>query len=149
MECIEPYSDDNMVYDDITGRYILTEKAFTDFGYDLRSQIMDGGYTSPDNIIKGFFRTVSDMVYAYIHSFSGNTPRQDKLIACVPSLRGIIMRAMLYQAAYYYFNGNGWLSTKPEERAAAIDMIGQDILAQTVPELGTSILYSGARIFRL
>ena len=149
MECIEPYSDDNMVYDEITGRYILTEKAFTDFGYDLRSQIMDGGYTSPDNIIKGFFRTVSDMVYAYIHSFSGNTTRQDKLIACVPSLRDIIMRAMLYQAVYVYFNGNLSLSTKPEERAAAIDMTCQDMLAQTVPELGTSILYSGARIFGL
>lgn len=143
MQPIQPYNDDYMVFDKLTGRYVLTEQAFIDFGYDLRSQIIDGGYTSPENIIKGFFRTVSDLVYGYIHSFSADNMRQDRLIATVPSLRNIIMQAMLYQAAFVYLNGNLTLSTKPEDKAAAIDSTCRDYLGQTVPEIGTSILYTG------
>lgn len=145
MNCIQPYSDDYMVFNKLTGRYVLTEQAFTDFGYDLRSQIIDS-YTSPENIIQGFFRTVSDMVYGYIHSFSANNMLQDYFIASLSSLRPTIMQAMLYQAAFMYLNGNLTLSTKPEDKAAAIDTTCRDYLDQTVPELRTSILYSGTRI---
>ena len=144
MDCkTYPYSDDYMVYDKITGRYVLTEAAFIEFGYDIRSQIIDGGMASPEQIIKGFFRTVSDTVYGYIHKFSANNMRQDTLIRKVPSLRPIIMQAMIYQAAYMYLNGNLLLSTKPEERERAIDDTCIEMLNQTVPEIGTSILYTG------
>lgn len=143
VQMIEPYDDDYMVFNKITKRYMLTEKAFIDFGYDIRNQIIDGGLTTPESIIYGFFRTVSDMTYAYIHRFSGNNVMQDRFIACVEELRPIIMQAMLYQAAYVYRNGNLSLSTKPEERDRAIDDTCKDILSQNVNCLGTSILYLG------
>lgn len=143
MNCIKPYNDDYMVFNKITGRYVLTEQAFIDFGYNLRDQIIEGGVVAPENIIQGFFRTVSDMVYGYIHSFSADNMRQDRFIAALPSLRNIIMKAMLYQAAFVYLNGNLTLSVKPEDKAAAIDTTCKDYLGQTVPELGTSILYTG------
>lgn len=138
-----PYDDDNMVFNKITGRYVLTENAFIAFGYDIRSQIVQGGMVSPENIIQGFLRTVSDLVYGYIHKFSADNMRQDRLIATLPSLRGIIMQAMLYQAAYVYLNGNLSLSTKPEERDRTMDSTCIEMLNQTAPEIGTSILYVG------
>lgn len=143
MQHIEPYNDDYMIFNKLTGRYVLTEQAFIDFGYDIRSQIISGGMTSPEQIIKGFFRTVSDIVYGYIHKFSADNLRQDRFIATLPSLRPIIMQAMLYQAAFVYLNGNLLLSTKPEERERAIDETCIEMLNQTVPEIGTSILYMG------
>lgn len=147
MNCIQPYNDDYMTFNKLTGRYVLTEQAFKEFGYDIRSQIIEGGMVTPENIINGFMRTVSDMVYGYIHQFSGNNARQDAFIATVPELRQIIMQAMLYQAAYMYANGNLSLSTKPEERERAIDNTCIDMLNQTVPSLGASILYSGEGIW--
>lgn len=138
-----PYDDDYMVFNKITGRYVLTENAFIAFGYDVRAQIIQGGMVSPENIIQGFMRTVSDLVYGYIHKFSADNMRQDRLIATLPSLRGIIMQAMLYQAAYVYLNGNMSLSSKPEERERAIDDTCIEMLNQTVPEIGTSILFTG------
>lgn len=143
MNCIEPYSDDYMVFNKITGRYVLTEQAFIDFGYNLRDQIIEGGMVAPENIIQGFFRTVSDMVYGYIHQFSADNMRQDRYISTLPSLREILMKAMLYQAAFVYLNGNLLLSIKPEERAAAIDKTCIDMLSQTAPEIKISILYAG------
>ena len=143
MQHIEPYNDDYMIFNKLTGRYVLIEQAFIDFGYDIRSQIISGGMTSPEQIIKGFFRTVSDIVYGYIHKFSADNLRQDRFIATLPSLRPIIMQAMLYQAAFVYLNGNLLLSTKPEERERAIDETCIETLNQTVPEIGTSILYMG------
>ena len=143
MQHIEPYNDDYMIFNKVTGRYVLTEQAFIDYGYDIRSQIISGGMTSPEQIIKGFFRTVSDIVYGYIHKFSADNMRQDRFIATLPSLRPIIMQAMLYQAAFVYLNGNLLLSTKPEERERAIDETCIEMLNQTVPEIGTSILYMG------
>ena len=143
MQHIEPYNDDYMIFNKLTGRYVLIEQAFIDFGYDIRSQIISGGMTSPEQIIKGFFRTVSDIVYGYIHKFSADNLRQDRFIATLPSLRPIIMQAMLYQAAFVYLNGNLLLSTKPEERERAIDETCIEMLNQTVPEIGTSILYMG------
>lgn len=138
-----PYDDDYMIFDKLTGRYMLTEQAFLDYGFDIRSQIIDGGYTSPEQIIKGFFRTVTNLVYGYIHGFSANNMAQDRLIAKLPSMRNIIMQAMLAQAAYVYANGNLLLSTKPEERDRYIDGVCMDYLNQTVPEIGTTILYAG------
>ena len=143
MQHIEPYNDDYMIFNKVTGRYVLTEQAFIDFGYDIRSQIISGGMTSPEQIIKGFFRTVSDIVYGYVHKFSADNMRQDRFIATLPSLRPIIMQAMLYQAAFVYLNGNLLLSTKPEERERAMDETCIETLNQTVPEIGTSILYMG------
>ena len=55
------------------------------------------------------------------------------LIATVPELRRIIQKAMELQAVYVSVQGNLYLSTKPEERAVAIDYLAQSMLGTVVP----------------
>ncbi|MDE6586138.1 MAG: hypothetical protein K2K80_05620 [Clostridia bacterium] len=139
-----PYSDDYLFYDENTNHYVLTEKALIEnVGVNLRARMAETALVSPDTAIRSFTRTVSDMIYQFIHEHNVHNERQDCLIATVPELRPIIQKAMEYQAVYVLNVGNLYLSIKPEERAVAIDYLAQSILGNTVPSLGVSILYSG------
>lgn len=141
---IQPYSDDYMIYDERSGHYILTEKALVDkIGFNLRARMNEIALVNPETALNSFLRTVSDMIYQFIHEHSLNNRRQDMLIATVPELREVIQRAMEYQALYVSNVGNLYLSTKPEERAVAIDYLAQSVLGNVVPCLGCSILYCG------
>ena len=140
-----PYSDDYLFYDEITGHYVLTEKALIErVGLNLRARMGERSLISPEVAIKSFNTTVSDMIYQFIHRHNIDNSRQDNLIATVPELRRIIQRAMELQAVYVSVQGNLYLSTKPEERAVAIDYLAQSTLGTVVPCLGVSILYTGA-----
>lgn len=139
-----PYSDDYLFYDEITGHYVLTEKALIEkVGLNLRARMGDRSLITPEIAIKSFNTTVSDMIYQFIHEHNVDNARQDMLIATVPELRRIIQRAMELQAVYVSVQGNLYLSTKPEERAVAIDYLAKSMLGTAVPCLGVSILYSG------
>ena len=143
--CTQPYSDDYMVWDEITNHYILTEKALIErVGLNLRARMGERSLITPEIAIKSFTITVSDMIYQFIHEHNVDNAMQDRLIATVPELRRIIQRAMELQAVYVSVQGNLYLSTKPEERAVAIDYLAQSILGTVVPCLGFSILYTGA-----
>lgn len=143
--CIQPYSDDYMVWDENTHHYILTEKALIEkVGLNLRARMGNRSLISPEIAIKSFNTTVSDMIYQFIHEHNVDNARQDCLIGTVPELRRIIQRAMELQAVYVSVQGNLYLSTKEEERAVAIDYLAKSILGTVVPCLGTSILYTGA-----
>ncbi len=139
-----PYSDDYLYYDENTNRYVLTEKALVEnVGLNIRARMSDTALVNPEVVIKSFNRTVSDMVYQFIHQHNVDNRAQDCLIATVPELRRIIQTAMEYQAVYVANVGNLYLSTKPEERAVAIDYLAQSVLGDVVPCLGYSILYTG------
>lgn len=138
-----PYDDDYMVFDKAVNQYVLTEQALLNRGVDIRAELSETATVAPESVINDFVRLASDMIYGYIHEFSANNMAQDHHIACIPSLRPIIMNAMIYQAKYLYFNGNLSLSTKLEERDAAIDKTAIQWLGRTVPELRRSILYVG------
>lgn len=138
-----PYSDDYMLFDELTNRYVLTEKALLSRGINIRAETAETDTVTPEAVIENLVRLASDMIYAFIHQHSANNMLQDCLIAQVPSLRPIIYRVMLYQAVYVYQNGNLYLSTGENERKKAIDPLAVQELGLTVPELGTSILYSG------
>ena len=142
--CIRPYSDDYMIWDENTHHYILTEKALIEkVGLNLRARMGDRSLITPEIAIKSFATTVSDMIYQFIHEHNVDNARQDFLIGTVPELRRIIQRAMELQAVYVSVQGNLYLSTKAEERAVAIDYLAKSILGTVVPCLGISILYSG------
>lgn len=142
---VGPHSDDFLFYNEQTGHYELTEKALVEkAGVNLRARMADTSLITPEVAISNFTRTVSDMIYQFIHEHNVNNVRQDFLIATVPELRQTIQKAMEYQAIYVLNVGNLYLSTKPEERAVAIDYLAQSILNNTVPCLGISILYGGA-----
>ena len=141
---IEPYSDEYMIFDEASKHYILTEKALMErVGINLRARLARGATVSPEAVIDNFNRTVSDMIYEYIHEFSVDNCRQDWLIAHTPTLRAVIFDAMKYQAIYVAAVGNLYLSPKPEERKNAIDHIAIGKLNTVVPEIGHSILYGG------
>lgn len=134
-----------MKLDEETGQFVLTETALLQrLGIDLRARISEGATINPEVVIGNFLRTVSDMVYQFIHEHSFNNARQDYLITHVASLRNILQRAMEYQAVYVLNVGNLYLSEKAEERVAAIDVMCKSILGTVIPELGMSILYAGA-----
>lgn len=141
---MQPYSDEYMTYDMDTGHYVLTEKALVDkVGFNLRARMNEIALVNPETSINSFLITVSDMIYQFIHEHSVANKRQDELIAHVSELRKIIEKAMEYQALYVSNVGNLYLSTKPEERAVAIDFLAQSLLGNVVPSLGFSILYCG------
>ncbi len=141
---MRPYSDDFLYWDENTGHYVLTEKALVESaGINIRERMSETALVNPEVAIKSFTRTVSDMIYQYIHEHNVDNARQDRLIATIPELRQIVRRAMEYQAVYVMNVGNLYLSVKPEERAAAIDYLAQSILGNVVPCIGTSILYCG------
>ena len=139
-----PYSDDYLYYDETTNHYVLTEKALVEnVGLNIRARMSDTALVNPEVAIKSFNRTVSDMIYQFIHEHSVNNRAQDCLIAPIPELRQIIQQAMEHQAVYVANVGNLYLSTKPEDRAVAIDYLAQSVLGNVVPRLGYSILYTG------
>lgn len=139
-----PYSDDYLFYNEITGHYELTEKALIEkAGVNIRARMSATAAISPETAINNLTQTVSDMIYQFIHDHNVNNDRQDCLIATIPELRQIILKAMCYQALYVLNVGNLYLSTKPEERANAIDYLAQSVLNNTVRCLGCSILYGG------
>ncbi len=141
---MRPYSDDFLYWDENTHHYVLTEKALIEStGINIRERMSETALVNSETAIKSFTRTVSDMIYQFIHEHNVDNARQDCLIASVPELRQIIRRAMEYQAVYVMNVGNLYLSIKPEERAVAIDYLAQSILGNVVPCLGISILYSG------
>lgn len=142
---IRPYSDDYLFYNKQNGHYELTEKALIEnVGVNLRERMAEGALVNPEVAIKSFCRTISDMIYQFIHEHNVDNRRQDCLIAAVAELRQIIQRAMELQAVYVLNVGNLYLSTKPEERAIAIDYLAQSVLGNVVDCLGISILYTGA-----
>ena len=139
-----PYSDDFLFFNEQSGHYELTEKALIErVGVNLRARMAETATVNPETAINSFNRTVSDMIYQFIHEHNANNAKQDHLIATVPELRRIIQKAMEYQAVYLLNVGNLYLSAKPEERAVAIDYLAQRILGNVVPCLGISIIYGG------
>ena len=139
-----PYSDDYMYFNEQTKHYELTEKALIEsVGLNIRARMAESAFVNPEVAIRSFCRTISDMIYQFIHAHSADNALQDSLISTVPELRQIIQKAMEYQAVYVSNVGNLYLSTKPEERAVAIDYLAQSTLGNVVPCLGVSILFGG------
>ena len=74
-----------------------------------------------------------------------DNPKQDWLIAHVPSLRKIIYEALTAQALYMYTVGDLALTTDRDlTKRSNISEDCAEVLLTTVPELGICILYTGA-----
>lgn len=113
-----PYSDEYMIYDQMRGRYILTESALESEGIYLRARLSRSPMINVTNVISGFCRTVSTHVYNYVHQFARNVVLQDKYIAEDPCMRIIIYNAMIEQAKHVIANGDLSLSADENRRRA-------------------------------
>ena len=72
-----------------------------------------------------------------------NNALQDFIIAKTKSGRDIIRRAMEQQLIYVISVGDLSRSPKESERKLWFDQNAADILEETIPEIGTTILYNG------
>lgn len=137
------YSDNKMIFDELTGRYVLTEQALLENGIDLRSRLERNRTVNATAVINRTLRRVSDMIYNYVHKFNLDNKQQDLWIASIPALRQIIYTAMLEQAEYFLMNGDLSRSVERDKREVAIDYSAQQTLSTVVPELGAPITYQG------
>lgn len=132
-----------MIFDDVTGQYVLTEQALIRKGTFLRERMAKTRCPSPEYVINGILEDVSDMVYNYIHDFNIDNDRQDYIIANLNSARDIIENAMIKQAEYVIKEGNLYLSLDDNERSKAFSDQAHKILSRTIKEIGTSIIFTG------
>ncbi len=137
-----PYSDDYMIYDYKTHRYVLTAKDLADcFNEDLQKKFKDGKDVDP------FLRQVSARMYSFIHRHNIHTLMQDYIIAKTASGREIIKEALEQQALYMLTVGDISRSLDANHRALNIDETAEDTLLRDIPEIGTTILYTGSLRF--
>lgn len=136
-EC-KPYNDDYMTFDELTGQYVLTEKAIVEkCAIDLRSRFAGNQTINADIVINKLCRTASDQIYAFVHQFSIYNKKQDCLITTVPKLRAAIERAMEYQVEYILGNGDIYMSLDGADQGKEIHRLSKEIL------LNSGICYSG------
>lgn len=139
-----PYSDEYMIFDEDSKRYVLTSKyVFEVLGVDLEGALAERQAVNASVMANQFLTEVSDDIYNFIHLHSANNARQDYLIATIPSLRNIIKKAMGQQFIYSRLNGLLGYSVEAEKQQATICPKARETLSQTVPELWVSILYTG------
>ena len=138
-----PYDDANMKFDNLTKRYVLTEQCLISMGIDLRGRLAGRKAITPDLLINQVLETVTDQIYAFIHSHSADNARQDYIIAKIPSARMIIYQALKKQVVYLLNVGDLTNSAKEEEQRNAINVVARQILNTTIHEIGCSILYAG------
>ncbi len=134
----QPYNDDYMNFDELSGHYVLTEKAIIErCAVDIRARLSAGKAVNPEAVINKLCRTVSDMIYGFIHTYSIHTERQDFVIAHNPQMRAVVQRAMEYQMDFFLANGDLFLSVVDSEQGKEINRMSQGIL------LDSGICYAG------
>ena len=112
----EPFNDDFLVFDEVSGRYIITERGLEKKGIFLRSRIERFNVEYASIVINAYCETVANHIYTYISDFAVDPCRLAAVIAHSPALRRVIYNAQAEQAKFVYFNGDQTLSVKPEER---------------------------------
>lgn len=131
-----PYSDEYLYYDTVSHRYILTENyVMAKFSKTLISK-----YKSSLPLI---LDRVSALVYGYIHEHNDSL-MQDYIIAKTQGGRDIIREAMSNQFTYMCIVGDLSMSSDNNKRANYIDITAKNSLLKTIPEIGTTILYTGS-----
>lgn len=137
-ECVRPYSDDYMIFDERSGHYILTEKyAFEQLGLELYEDVNERTSANQQTAVQAILRQCSNLVYNFIHKCSLYNKRQDCIIATSLRMRQVIMEAMGEQLSYMSMVGDLSRSTEPEKRKLAIDENAKTIL------INSGICYGG------
>lgn len=136
--CPQPYSDEYMIFDEMTGHYVLTSKYALDrYGIDLFEGINDRNSANVQIAVSAFLKQVSNMIYNFIHSYTIYERRQDCMIATNPYFRFVIQEAMGEQLVYMNMVGDLSRSTDKEKRELAIDENAKQIL------INSGICYAG------
>ena len=135
---IYPKTDEFMVFNKESSRYILTEQ---DVNQNLGINISDR--LKNPNAINSLLNQISIQVYRFIHEHNINNELQDYVIAHTEMGRKIIKCAMEEQLIYVMTVGDLSRSTDKEKRALWFDSNAKEILCTPIPELGAHLLYTG------
>ncbi len=131
-----PFIDDYLTYDYNSHRYVLTKKyVLEQLKVDIDARFGGDG--------EAVLQDVSEQVYDYMHEFSANTLYQDFIIAKTKGGRDIIKEAMSKQLKYVLVVGNLRYSTDERKRALWFDESAKKTLFKILPEIGTTICYTG------
>lgn len=134
----QPYDDEYMVFDQMTGQYVLTSKYVLDtYGIDLFDGVNDRNSVNAQIAVNALLKRVSNLIYNFIHDYSIYDKRQDYLIAHNDYLRSVIQEAMGEQLVYMCGKGDLSQSTDKDQRELAIDENAKRIL------INSGICYSG------
>lgn len=134
-----PYSDDDMIYDYQTHRYVLTLDYARRNGIDLEARVRSVDTTAAANIINNVLRTVSTQIYTYIFAHNMNRRALEYVIAKSETARNVVKDAMREQLAYITTQGDLSRTTEKDKRKMYIDIMAKLILDTDVPELGTCL----------
>ena len=135
---MKPYSDEFMTFNEETKHYELTEQcALKELGINLRER------SKNDVAIQRFLRLASSQVYRFIHEHNTDNDYQDHIIANTESGRKIIKEAMQEQLIYLSMVGDISRVHDLQKRALYIDDNAKAVLYRTIPEIGTTICYTG------
>lgn len=133
-----PLSDEYMIFDEESKRYELTEKfVMNELGINLSARSKNA------TAVKRVLKLASMQVYRFIHEHSVYNELQDHIIATTAGGRRIIKEAMAEQLTYLTFGGDVSRVHDWEKRKMYIDDNAKAILYETLPEIGTTICYSG------
>lgn len=130
-----PLSDEYMVYDYSSHRYILTEKYVLDkLGLNLRDKVGGGRAINAQAMINSILDTrVSRRIYSLIYAHNDKRVLE-YVMAKSPTARQVLQDAMSEQLMYMlvdYNEGDSWLSKD-----------AYNILATPIPELrGNALIY--------
>ncbi len=133
-----PLIDEYMTYDYNSHRYVLEPK----YIYDKYKVILSNVLLS-EELVKPFMDLISVQVYGFIHKHNINTALQDYLIAKTKSGRRIIKEAMEQQFLYVASVGDVTRMLEEARRIHWVDISAENILNEIMPEIGSSILYTG------
>lgn len=101
-----PFSDDEMVYDAVSKRYILTPNYVRNQGIDLGLELNTETAPEPAKVPELVLNRISLLVYSNIYSHGRQRKIKEYMIACDPSLRGIIRDAMMERLRYMIESGD-------------------------------------------
>lgn len=140
---IEPFDDDELIYDHEAGEYYLTEYALERAGIGLREEVATNKGVNVDIVINNWIKRVCMHVYSYIYDHNYCQRAQKWVIAHDDVARSVIKEALLNQAYYVRALGDLSLSVKNEERMRVMDDITISILDKTIPSVGHALTYTG------
>ena len=140
----EPYSDAYMRYDELKHRYILTPKCVLDeLGIDMEARLSAKGSANPQATINALLDRVSALTYRFIYAHNIDNEVQRYAIETLPSARRILFEAMKAHLTYVMAVGDLSLSSDKNKRLQYMDDVAAEMLANPLPELGHSLIYTG------
>lgn len=127
-KCIEPYNDDFLIYDELSGMYVITEEGLKRKGIFLRARLERYRGIDCTVVINAFCEAVATLVYTFLDDYAVSPCAVNHYISHSRDIRKVIFNAQAEQAKYVFYNGDLTLSAKEDERRNYMSPLAASIL---------------------